>query len=287
MPVCSPQRMSGSDNAIVDHTTTAWGTDETVSGRGAKNITFQYSTIFEALGIADHKNYPSGTNHGYAATIDGKVGSRSGIKGQIDHEDDCGGFEAYPEETRAADFDSDQDGMPDWYEKLIGSDANTANNNDDPDKDGWTLLEGYLEFMANPYLIIKPGESGTIDMAQFFKGFTKSPQYSVATDSGLFSATVSGSAVTVKANQAGGIGTATMKVTDSEGSTHEKRLSIAVTGEPTGITTPWSDETVEVAKRKFYTVDGKRAKSFRSGEVYIMKVTDTKGNTHSTKVIKN
>lgn len=459
--------MSGSDNAIVDHTTTAWGTDETVSGRGAKNITFQYSTIFEALGIADHKNYGSGTNHGYAATIDGKVGSwhhnllgncygrnwsmgggmdgqnkaigqmdifnnvvynwgsrttdgnchevnfvgnyykmgadtkkkvlftqqyenvghpestwrayisgnirenkdhslthdkkddtyniqlsngdpgpkyetvvsepffpsyakihsatdafkivtseagatmpmrddqhirvidetingthtyvgsRSGIKGEIDHEDDCGGFEAYPEETRAADFDSDQDGMPDWYEKLIGSDANTSNNNDDPDKDGWTLLEGYLEFMANPYLIIKPGESGTIDMAQFFKGFTKSPQYSVATDSKLFSATVSGSAVTVKANQTGGIGTATMKVTDSEGSTHEKRLSIAVTGEPTGIKTPWSDDTVEVAKREFFTVDGKRAKSFRSGEVYIMKVTDTKGNTHSTKVIKN
>jgi len=438
-----------------------------VSGRGAKNITFQYSTIFEALGIADHKNYGSGTNHGYAATIDGKVGSwhhnllancygrnwsmgggmdgqnkaigqmdifnnvvynwgsrttdgnchevnfvgnyykmgadtkkkvlftqqyenvghpestwrayisgnirenkdhslthdkkddtynvqlsngdpgpkyetvisepffpsyaeihsatdafkivtseagatmpmrddqhirivdetingtytyvgsRSKIKGQIDHEDDCGGFEEYPEEKRAADFDSDQDGMPDWYEKLIGSDANTANNNDDPDKDGWTLLEGYLEFMANPYLIIKPGESGTLDMAQFFKGFTKSPQFSVATDSGLFSATVSGSAVTVKANQTGGIDTATMKVTDSEGSTHEKRLSIAVTGESTGITTPWSDDTVEVAKREFFTVDGKRAKSFRSGEVYIMKVTDTKGNTHSTKVIKN
>lgn len=459
--------LSGSDNAIVDHTTTAWGTDETVSGRGAKNVTFQYSTIFEALGIADHKNYGTGTNHGYAATIDGKigswhhnllancygrnwsmgggmdgqnkaigqmdifnnvvynwgrrttdgnchevnfvgnyykmgadtkqkvlftqnyenighpestwrayingnirenkdgslthdkkndtynvvlsngdpgpsyetvvdapffpsyaaihsatdafkivtsesgatmpvrddqhiriidetingtytyVGSRSGIKGEIDHENDCGGFEAYPEETRDANFDTDRDGMPDWYETLILSDPNTANNNDDPDRDGWTLLEDYLEFMANPYLVIKPGESGTIDVAQFFKGFTKSPQYTISSTGDLFTASVSGSVVTVAANNVGGIGIITMKVTDSEGSTHTKRLSVAVTGRPTGITAPTSANAADIIKREFFTVDGQKATSFLRGEVYIMKTTDSKGNTQSTKVIKN
>ncbi|MDO4801790.1 MAG: hypothetical protein Q4A15_06460, partial [Prevotellaceae bacterium] len=67
--------MSGANHAIVDHTTAAWGTDETFSSRGAKNISFQYNIIAEALGIADHKNYPAGTNHGFAATIDGKIGS--------------------------------------------------------------------------------------------------------------------------------------------------------------------------------------------------------------------
>ena len=67
--------MTGADHSIVDHCTAAWGTDETVSGRGAHNITFQYSAIFEALGITGHKNYPDGTNHGYAATIDGQIGS--------------------------------------------------------------------------------------------------------------------------------------------------------------------------------------------------------------------
>ncbi len=67
--------VSGGDHTMVDHTTAAWGTDETVSGRGAKNISFQYSMIAEALGIADHKNYSTGTNHGYAATIDGRIGS--------------------------------------------------------------------------------------------------------------------------------------------------------------------------------------------------------------------
>ena len=67
--------MSGADHAIVDHCTAAWGTDETVSGRGALNISFQYSIISEALGITGHKNYADGTNHGYAATIDGRIGS--------------------------------------------------------------------------------------------------------------------------------------------------------------------------------------------------------------------
>ena len=43
--------MSGANHAIVDHCTAAWGTDETVSGRGALNVSFQYSVISEALGI--------------------------------------------------------------------------------------------------------------------------------------------------------------------------------------------------------------------------------------------
>ena len=67
------------------------------------------------------------------------TGSRSNIKGEIDNESDVGGFEEYPEESRAANWDTDQDGMPDWYETLTGSDPNIANNNDDLDGDGWTM----------------------------------------------------------------------------------------------------------------------------------------------------
>ncbi|MCF0208925.1 MAG: hypothetical protein HUK07_05695, partial [Bacteroidaceae bacterium] len=69
--------ITGSDHAIIDHTSALWGTDETFSSRGAKNITFQYSMIAEALGIADHKNYDSGKNHGFAATIGGETGTFS------------------------------------------------------------------------------------------------------------------------------------------------------------------------------------------------------------------
>ena len=348
--------MSGANHAIVDHCTAAWGTDETVSGRGALNISFQYSVISEALGIAGHKNYEDGKNHGFAATIDGQkgswhhnllvncngrnwsmgggmdgqnrpiggldlfnnvcynwngrttdgnchevnfvnnyykmgpdtkrkelfimqfelatdladnrtntayvngnireeknhtltndkkgdtytatgyvptdyeymvnqplfesyadihsakdamkivtsyagatmpmrdehhqrniretldgtytyIGSKSKIKGEIDTEEDITehaagkGWEDYPEEHRADDFDTDQDGMPDWWEQCTGSNASEANQNDDPDGDGWTLLEDYLDFIAHPYLIIKPNGQGTIDLRQHFAGF--------------------------------------------------------------------------------------------------------------------
>ncbi|MDR4930254.1 hypothetical protein [Segatella bryantii] len=462
--------MSGANHSIVDHTTAAWGTDETVSGRGALNVSFQYSMIAEALGIADHKNYSAGTNHGYAATIDGRIGSwhhnlllncegrnwsmgggmdgqnrpiggldlfnnvcynwhsrttdgnchavnfvnnyykmgadtnkkilfsqdfedaiapdgidqayvsgnirenknhtltydkkgetykatgnipttykylvdeplfasyatihtakdalkivtsdggatmpmrddqhlrvireaiegtytytgsRSGIKGEIDHEDDAGGWEVYPEEHRSADFDTDQDGMPNWYEKVINSDINTANHNDDPDNDGYTLLEDYLDFMAHPYLIVAPNESKTINMKPYFRGFygfngeTSEPVYSITSNSPLFVATVSDSIITVQAKEEGGIGMITVKVTDTDGASFEQQLSIAITGETTGIHTVWNEDQIEVAKREFFTLDGKKVDKFDAHNVYVMKITDTTGKVYSMKVIKN
>ena len=462
--------MSGANHSIVDHTTAAWGTDETVSGRGALNVSFQYSMIAEALGIADHKNYSAGTNHGYAATIDGRIGSwhhnlllncegrnwsmgggmdgqnrpiggldlfnnvcynwhsrttdgnchavnfvnnyykmgadtnkkilfsqdfedaiapdgvdqayvsgnirenknhtltydkkgetytatgnipttykylvdeplfasyatihtakdalkivtsdggatmpmrddqhlrvireaiegtytytgsRSGIKGEIDHEDDAGGWEVYPEEHRSADFDTDQDGMPNWYEKVINSDINTANHNDDPDNDGYTLLEDYLDFMAHPYLIVAPNESKTINMKPYFRGFygfngeTSEPVYSITSNSPLFVATVSDSIITVQAKEEGGIGMITVKVTDTDGASFEQQVGIAITGETTGIHTVWNEDQIEVAKREFFTLDGKKVDKFDAHNVYVMKITDTTGKVYSMKVIKN
>ncbi|MBR5069465.1 MAG: hypothetical protein IKX25_08680 [Bacteroidales bacterium] len=372
--------MTGADHSIIDHTTAAWGTDETFSSRGAKNITFQYSMIAEALGIADHKNYAAGTNHGFAATIGGErgtfshnllvncagrnwsmgggldgngnaageldmfnnvcynwwkrttdggakwmqfvnnyykmgpdtrrtelfiaqnegggertqfayvdgnirenknhslthdalndtytatgpepertwvdepffeseatihtaqdamkivttdagatmpcrdnqhvrvvketidgsytyVGSRSGIKGEIDHEDDAGGWEDYPVEYRAEDWDTDQDGMPNWYEQCIGSDPETANHNDDPDDDGWTLLEDYLDFVAHPYIVIEPNGTASIDLRPYFIGFygqngnPVTPSFSIdgVNLTGLYSTQISGTTLTVSA----------------------------------------------------------------------------------------
>ena len=478
--------MSGANHAIVDHCTAAWGTDETVSGRGAKNVSFQYSVISEALGIAGHKNYSDGTNHGYAATIDGQIGSwhhnllvncngrnwsmgggmdannipiggldlfnnvcynwksrttdgnchavnfvknyykmgeatshkvlftqdfeggindagidqayingnireaknhsltiqeyaldkkddifnarasnggklpttydyqvstplfesyatihsakdalkivtsysgatmpqrdehhlrniketlsgtwtykgsKSDIKGEIDTEEDITehaagkGWEAYPEETRAADWDTDQDGMPDWYEKVIGSDPDTANQNDDPDGDGWTLLEDYLEFMAHPYLIVEPNTTRQLDMKPFFAGFygqnsnydKAAPTYTVHYDGSLVNASVSGSVVNVTTHNEGGI--VVIKVTVNDGETQwTQPINVAVTGETTGIPSVWSEDNIEVAKREFFTTDGKQVRQMQSHGIYIMKVTDTKGNIHTMKIIKN
>jgi hypothetical protein len=60
-----------------------------------------------------------------------------------------------------------------------------------------------------------------------------------------------------------------------------------VTGEPTGIPSVWSEDNIEVAKREFFTTDGKQVSQMLSHGVYIMKITDTKGHIHTMKIIKN
>ena len=446
--------LSGANHAIVDHCTAAWGTDETVSGRGAKNISFQYSMIAEALGIAGHKNYADGTNHGYAATIDGQIGSwhhnllvncegrnwsmgggmdannipiggldlfnnvvynwhnrttdgnchmvnfvgnyykmgadtrrttlftqdfenainpagtdqayvsgnirenkdhsqttdaknntynatgnipttydyivseplflsyatihtakdamkivtsyagatmpmrdeqhvrvvketldgthtykgsKSGIPGEIDNEADIteheNGWETYPEETRAADYDTDRDGMPDWYEALIGSDPSAPNQNDDPNHDGWTLLEDYLDFVAHPYIIVEPNTTGTIDVKPFFVGFygqngnAVEPKYSVATESTLFTPTVSDSEVKATAGTIGGVGYISVTVDDGE-TTFTQRIGVAVTGETNGILSISSDN-VAAQPTAVYDLQGRRVEQPTQKGIYI------------------
>jgi hypothetical protein len=67
--------MASAENCIIDHCSISWTLDEAFSSRGAKNITLQRTLISEALNAAGHKNYPPGTEHGYAASIGGDVGS--------------------------------------------------------------------------------------------------------------------------------------------------------------------------------------------------------------------
>lgn len=452
----------GNDHTIIDHCTAAWGTDETFSSRGAKNITFQYNMIAEALGIADHKNYESGKNHGFAATIGGEIGtfshnllvdcagrnwsmgggldgngkvagsldmfnnvcynwnyrttdggawrmqfvnnyykmgadtrvmqlfsadnegggertqfayvngnirenkdgslthdqlnvtyratgpepekafvnepffpseatihsakdaykivcsdagatmpcrddhhlrmlhetlnqtwtykgSRSGIKGEIDHEDDQGGWEAFPEETRPADWDTDRDGMPNWWEEMTGSDPNVADNNSDPDHDGYTLLEEYIEFMSHPYVILNPAKQTQVDMKQFFRGFEKEPLFSISTNSPLVNVQVSDADANIIAKNNTGLAIATMQVKDAEGTTFSRRLSVAITANEavTAIRQPTANDRLPILKREFFTLEGRKVSTMQSHETYIMRTTDSEGHQHNVKIIKN
>ncbi len=53
-----------------------------------------------------------------------------------------------PTVTRPANWDTDQDGMPDHWELAHGLDPHTPNNNGDFDNDGYTDLEEYLNDIA-------------------------------------------------------------------------------------------------------------------------------------------
>ncbi|MBR6251100.1 MAG: hypothetical protein IKR17_07910 [Bacteroidales bacterium] len=357
--------LAGADHAIVDHCSVGWTIDEAFSSRGSKNITLQRTLISEALNVADHPNYESGKEHGYAATIGGDTasyhhnllvhnvgrnwslsggldavgayaghhdvfnnvvynwgsratdggthecnfvnnyykmgpattqkhilraelegtgsgsqeyyvngnvrqavnngaitedkdgdtytyvlkngqkldwtvfvsepyfesyatlesaraayknvlsdagcsqptlddhdvrmvsetlagtastkGSRSGKSGLIDRETDngCEGLDWYYDEEkfpwlrRTKNFDTDQDGMPDWWEKAVGSDAAVANNNADPDGDDYTLLEDYLNWLAQPHYTIGAGQATLLDLQQLFAGYNNKPSFTL------------------------------------------------------------------------------------------------------------
>ena len=67
--------MASSDHCIIDHCSISWTLDEAFSSRSGRNITLQRTLISEALNEAGHKKYPPGTQHGYAASIGGDIGS--------------------------------------------------------------------------------------------------------------------------------------------------------------------------------------------------------------------
>jgi hypothetical protein len=80
----------------------------------------------------------------------GSVTNRPGLP---DNQADVGGWEDYPEIHRPAGFDTDQDGLPNWWEEQHALDPNSAvgdysDANGDLDDDGYTNLESYLNDLA-------------------------------------------------------------------------------------------------------------------------------------------
>lgn len=116
------------------------------------------------------------------AGITSTKGSRSGRAGLIDSEEDkgCEGFDleklGIVNAQREADWDTDQDGIPNWYETIVGTNPNIANNNDDHDGDYYTDLEEYLNWIAVPHFQVKPNEALTIVLKPYFAGYN-APAY--------------------------------------------------------------------------------------------------------------
>ena len=114
------------------------------------------------------------------------VGSVSGSPGLPDSQNDVGGWEVYPSVTRPADWDTDNDGLPDWWEQIKGLNPNSApgdfsDSNGDPDGDEYTNLEDCLNWFAAPHFDCTNGTPLDIDLQQFTRGFTNnSPVYTVS-----------------------------------------------------------------------------------------------------------
>lgn len=171
------------------------------------------------------------------------VGSVSGKKGLIDNEADAGGYEDYPQIARSADFDTDADGLPDWWENLYGSNPKSAvgdfsDSNADPDKNGYTALEDYLEWMSEPhYYLANAGTTATVNLDSLSVGFTKSPVYSLTSSVNGINVTQNAGKFTVATSSAAqGIYYLNFKVTDTENSSIIRKVGICVgTTDPTAV----------------------------------------------------
>lgn len=110
-------------------------------------------------------------------------GSRSGVAGIIDSETDegCEGFDGLGilPASRPEGFDTDGDGMPDWWERAHALDASMPDNNGDPDGDGYTHLEDYLNWMAEPHHCVARGAKLTLDLTRYFAGYADHPRFEV------------------------------------------------------------------------------------------------------------
>jgi hypothetical protein len=158
-------------------------------------------------------------------------GSKSGLPGMIDNEQDAGGWPQYPKEERAADWDTDQDGLPNWWEEVEGLNTASAKDdfsdtNSDTDKDGFTQLDAYLDWMAKPHYFIAAGAQKELSADTFFKGYTDKPVYTVS-DIKNGKVAVKGNTIQFKAAEKG---LASFKITvkDAAGDTLSRLINLAV-----------------------------------------------------------
>ncbi|MFC4477697.1 T9SS type A sorting domain-containing protein [Flavobacterium chungangensis] len=399
-PTFDGMGLTGADNSIIDHCSISWTIDESFSSRSGKNITLQRTLISEALNAANHQNYPAGTEHGYAATIGGDigsfhhnllahcygrnwslgggldgngayagkmditnnvvynwggrttdggtkevnfvnnyykpgagskifvafnqqnegvgtgmqqcyfngnvmpgyfdetnqtagrkasgntvpynnfvntpffpsyvttqsaknaykivlsdvgctqpefdehdqriisetlngtysaVGSVTGKPGFPDNEADVGGFENYPTVVRDANWDSDQDGLPNWWENIIGTNVNSAigdfsDANADPNLDGYTHLDEYLQWMSLPHYESPDGTKIDINIQKLSRGFTSGVSYAIS--NALNGNATLNSDVVAFTPTSNGLCSFEFTVTDSEGGTMKRKVNI-------------------------------------------------------------
>lgn len=222
-------------------------------------------------------------------------GSRTSYPGLIDKESDSEGFAGLNivEEYRPANYDTDQDGMPDWWEKANGLNPDMADNNKDEDRDGYTALEDYLNWLAEPHYIISNAKPYAIDLKSLFAGFDNEPSYTVnSVYSDINIEVADGGVMSIVPGTNERFYTIQVTATDKDNvGSMTRNINLYTTAdEALGICIPTIMADDENAVYQLYSVDGvlvhegKDTDNLPAG-VYILKVTSGE-QVRSMKVLK-
>ena len=145
-----------------------------------------------------------------------------------------------PYATYNVPMDSDHDGLPDWWELLIGTNPNSASGdfsdaNADLVGDGYTELERYLNWLAAPHVDGTRNTNVDVDLTQFTRGFTNNaPTYVVSHPTNGTVILLGGGRIarfTPTANFSG-LGSFQFQVTDASGFSYTNNLGIHVRALP-------------------------------------------------------
>ncbi len=196
-------------------------------------------------------------------------GSRSGKSGLIDSEEDagCEGFDleklGIVTAHRDSSWDTDQDGIPDWFEEVTGTNPSVANNNDDRNGDYYTDLEEYLNWVALPNFRLKGQQD--ITLSNYFAGYT-SPSYTVTTASGV--TTVINNGILTITPTASAAKLFAIKVKASEDDiTLERTFHFTFAESTNGIVTLQSDQSM--SQQPCYDLSGRQIAQPRTKGIYI------------------
>lgn len=138
-----------------------------------------------------------------------------------------------PYQTYNVPVDTDHDGLPDWWERMKGLNPNSpagdfSDSNGDPDGDGYSNLEDYLNWLAAPHYDCTNGIPLAVDLSQLTRGFTNfSPAYLIlAVTNGT--AGLSGGTVVMFTNvlATNALGSFKFKVTDNAGFSYTNTVGI-------------------------------------------------------------
>jgi hypothetical protein len=151
-----------------------------------------------------------------------------------------------PYNSTTPDVDSDHDGLPDWWEVIHGTNTNSPPNdfsdsNADPDGDGYTALEDYLNWLAAPHMTCAQDSFADVDLSQFVIGFTNSPVLSVFSPTNG-TVVLLGDGKTARFTPTSGfsgLGSFGFAVVDAESSTLTNAMGVRVTPSPPPPLTPF------------------------------------------------
>jgi hypothetical protein len=145
-----------------------------------------------------------------------------------------------PYYTYNVPVDTDHDGLPDWWEQIKGLNTNSApgdfsDANIDLVGDGYTELERYLNWLAQPHYDCGTGAVLNVDLTQYTRGFTNASLNSTYAVFGAVSGTVGLSGQTAQFTPTigtNGLGSFQFTVMDNTGFSYTNLVNVHIIAAP-------------------------------------------------------